>query len=318
MGTELTMDKLDMLRRERLALAKLTDKQKLFCDEYCRSFDVVLALKAGGYYTPKQKGTSQAQLIQRNFERILESEAVRNYIALLKESVASRLGVSMDSIIDEYKSMAFTNMDDYVDWTNDGFTRLKSSAELTRAQKAGILEITETTTKTGKIVKIKLHNKQVALDRLFDVLKELEMGEKEKDGPRKISQPQVNLILQDPVARRAIEHLAQSMFDRQICLVATDKDQVEFNKHLNNITAKLAEANSGINGSNHEGAGRKRLPAPEGGGGQGADGGDHRDKDQAEEDRVADGETARESDGKGAAPDAAEVLEAGRYDIDGL
>jgi phage terminase small subunit len=236
------------MRRERLALSKLTDKQKLFCEEYIRSFDKVAAMTAGGYYMPKDKrglGTTQRKLIEKNFENIMKSPTVGEYLHLLKQSVASRLNVSMDQIIDEYKAMAFTNMDDYVSWTNAGFQKVKSSKELTRAQKAGIIEISETTTKSGTTVKIKLHNKQTALDRLFEVLKELEEVELKPEGPAKISQTQINVILQDPVKRRAVEHLAESMFDKQICLVGTDKDRIEFDKHMTKITTKLLEATGG-------------------------------------------------------------------------
>lgn len=244
----LSFDQLDLLRRERMALAKLTDKQKLFCEEWVRSFDRIQAMKAGGYWTPKQVGTSQKKLADRNFEDIMASPTVQEYIFLLRQSVVSRLGLSVDVLIDEYKAMALSNMDDYVSWDNNGFTRIKASTELTRAQKAGILEISETTTKQGKVVKIKLYNKQPALDRLLEVLRELEEQETKPQAATKISQTQINLILQDPIKRRAIEHLAESLYGRQISLVGTDKARVDFEGHMAKITNKLMEATSGVSG----------------------------------------------------------------------
>lgn len=310
----LTSDQLDLMRRERLALSKLTDKQKLFCEEYVRSFNKLAALKAGGYYTPKKQGGKQDKLIQSNFERIMAAAVVGEYITLLKQSVASRLGVSMDDIIDQYKTMAFANIDDYVTWTKDGFTELKSSSDLTKAQKAGILEIVETTTKMGKTVKIKLYNKQTALDRLFEILKDLESSEDKSDGPVRFTQTQINIILQDPVKRRAIEHLAGSGYDKQISLVGTDKDQIEFNKHMDKITNKLLEATSGVNGQRSIEC--ARVEAPEEIGGKEGNRADHEGADQypvAERKR----QSPRQGDGTG--PDPVEIVEDGsRYGVDGL
>lgn len=240
MGEKLTFDQLDFLRRERLALSKLTAKQKAFCESYCRTLNKLEALQAGGYWLPKWNGSRQAQLIERKFAKTLESAAVQEYIMLLRQSLASRMDVSLDALIEEYKNIALANMDDYVSWTADGVT-LVSSEELTRAQKAGILEVTETTTKSGTTVKIKLHNKQTALDKLFEILKELETMDEEKEAPLKISQTQINFILQDPVKRRAVEHLAESLFEKRVRLVGTDRDRLEFDKNLEKITTKLLE-----------------------------------------------------------------------------
>jgi phage terminase small subunit len=316
----LTIDQLDMLRRERIALSKLTDKQKAFCEMYCRTFDRVQSLRAGGYYLPNdtKKGTAQVQLIEKSFVRVMSSPAVQEYIFLLKQSVASRLNVSMDSIIDEYKNLAFTNMDDYVSWDDGGFTKVRSSEELTRAQKAGIVEITETTTKAGTTVKIKLHNKQTALDRLFDVLKELEERDTKPEGPAKVSQTQINVILQDPIKRRAIEHLAESLFTKQIKLVGTDKDRLEFDKHMTKITTRLLEATGG-----NRGAGGIRIP--EGETSKEASGAEHNAADYQAEDTTGQetlhkGKRANErvTEESSSGSEEGELEEGRRYDIDGL
>lgn len=249
----LTLAQLDLYRRERLALAKLTEKQKVFCEVYVRTFSKELALKEGGYYTPQHKGGAQTKLMEHDFERVFNLPHVQEYINLLKQSVASRLGFSMDDIVDEFKAMAFTNMDDYVSWTHDSM-KLKSSSQLTKAQKAGILEIKETSGKTGKVVTIKLHNKQPALERLFDILKELELHESKVEGPAKITQVQINTILMDPIKRRSIEHLAECLYDKQIALVGNDKQRVEFEENMAKITKKMIEVQNGVKSNNGDGA----------------------------------------------------------------
>lgn len=315
----LNIDQLDLLRRERMVLSKLTDKQKKFCESYVKHFNKLVALKDGGYWTPQKSGGSQTQLVERNFNNIMKSPTVQQYLLLLRESVASRLGLSVDDIIEEYRAMAFTNMSDFVDWDNDGVTFLKSSKDLTRMQKAGIAEITETTTKAGKIVKIKLHNKQTALDRLFEILRDLEKTDSEEEGPAKISQTQINILLSDPVKRRAIEHLAESLFDRQISLVGTDKQRLEFEERMQKITRRLLEVTDG-NGAAGHGSVAGALPEEtETIGGEGADRGDRGDENQEPDGaELRHGEEESEVQGgeEGQVPGE---LEAGRrYDIDGL
>lgn len=325
---KMTLDQADFARREKLALSKLTDKQKKFCEAYVRTFDKVVALREGGYYLPKHTDKSpssaQTKLIDNNFDRILESAAVQEYITLLKQSVASRIGVSMDDIINEYKNMAFTNMDDYVEWTADGFTSVKSSEELTKAQKAGILEITETTTKAGKTVKIKLHNKQAALDRLFELLKELEKHEADREPAARVSPTQINLILADPIKRRAIEHLADSLFDRRISLVGTDTDRIAFDKNMEKIARKMLEVKSGIAGQGSPGV--KGIEAPPPGGGEGENAGNHRDEDHPGENQNTKRERFTQGGEEGSAVSEADAEgkdegfeeEGNRYPVDGL
>lgn len=325
---KMTMGQLDLMRRERLALSRLTTKQKNFCEVWVRTFNKLLTLKESGYWSPKSDriGTSQEKLIEQNFQRVMDSPVVQEYIFLLKQSVASRLGVSMDQIIDEYKSMAFANIADYVSWTKDGFTEIKASSALTREQLAGVVEVSETTTKAGKVVKLKLYNKQSALDRLFEVLKELEDNEDKPEGPAKISQTQINVILQDPVKRRAVEHLAESMYDKRISLVGTDKDRVEFQAHMEKITARLlggkssGSTNNGIGHSGERGghAGVPCLPAPTGGSGEGEDQGAHGHESGAEAHADADPEDLPEVEAQGDAAEPEDTEAGSRYDINGL
>jgi len=306
----LKIDQIDWQRREKLALSRLTDKQKLFCEEYVRSFDKIKAMKAGGYALPKHTtGGAQRKLIEQNFEKIMSSEAVQEYILLLKQDVASRLGVSVDDIIDEYKLMAFANIEDYVEWDKNGFTKFKDSKKLTRAQKAGILEITETTTVKGTTIKIKLHPKQPALDRLFEILKELEEFESSHKGQANISQTQINVMLGDPLMRRAIELIATKMFPEQIKLVGVDKNQIEFNKHLDKIMHKL-EATSGRKGTRS--FGEAQLPAPESTGGKEKDGGNPAEVIN----NIGGKKEVSQDESCGAA--AADTEPADRYDFNGI
>lgn len=242
----MNVDIVDLIRRERLSILKLTDQERKFCERYVTHFDPYVALKEAGYKVPatrkKADGGKDRAMIKAKLDALLAQDYIVEYIKLLKESVLSRIGMSLDNIVDEYRSIAFANIDDYVEWTNAGITKFKSSRQLTRAQKAGILEIVETETKVGRTIRIKLHSKQTALDRLFDILKELEDRDDKPKGAPKISQTQINLVLQDPVKRRAIEHLAEGLFDYKIVLTANDKDRVAFDANLSRMTQNFLEA----------------------------------------------------------------------------
>jgi len=90
----------------------------------------------------------------------------------IKQEIKRRINISIkhniqliDSIIREYSTIAFANLDDFVTW-DDFIVTLIPSNELTKQQKAGIAEVSQT--KHG--VKIKLHPKLPALDSLAKVL----------------------------------------------------------------------------------------------------------------------------------------------------
>ena len=277
----MNLDVVDYVRREKMALLNLTEQERRFCEGYVRHFDKMVAYRDAGYATQGFSGEPIKNL-EEDVDALVMKPNVSVYLVLLRESVASRIGVDLDMIVEEYRRMAFANMGQYVSWDADGITFLQSSEQLTEAQRAGVMEITETENKQGKTVKVKLFPKQAALDRLFEILKELE-DRQEKPKVNKIDNMQVNVILGDPVKRRAIEHLAAGMFNRQIMLVADDKDAESFNKHIENITKKFQGVARGSRGGGTR-AFEAYTPAESAGSGRGrknkgADGGVEAAKD---------------------------------------
>ncbi len=223
---------------------RITALEKSFCDQYLKCLDPVKAFRLSGYVTTKAKTDSARDSLDRQkAEALMAKEPCIKYIELMKEDMAARIGISLDDIFEEYKSMAFANMDDYVEWTKTG-VKVKDHTTLTRAQKAGILEITQTKGRNGTTVKIKLYNKQTALDRLFDMLLELQ-DKKTKEKPLVMSQQQMNVFLVDPTKRRAIEHVAEAMFGDKIKLIPDATQRARFDKHLNAMTKKFLEAAHG-------------------------------------------------------------------------
>jgi phage terminase small subunit len=73
--------------------------------------------------------------------------------------------VTVDRIIKEFAKIGFSNAGDYFTWGPAGVT-VKSSDELTEEQRSAVEEVSQTVTKDGGTIKVKLHSKQVALERL--------------------------------------------------------------------------------------------------------------------------------------------------------
>lgn len=285
------LDTLDYERRERLALLKLTAQEKKLCDVFVQTMDWEAAMREAGYamqYSGEGESNYQKDVTHNygHFERVVTRQGPRDYILLLKESVLSRLDFSLDDVIEEFRRLAFVQMSDFYEWDKKGVRSIKPSSQLTDAQRSQIMEISETTGKYGTTVKIKLFPKQPALDRLYEILKDLQSIEEKKkrtgDAPLIVDKRQVNVFLQDPVKRRAIEHMAEGMFGRRILLTLDDKKKKIFEQQMDKVVGQYMEAtNDGVgrrgfieNVPGGQGAADRSLP-----GGDGLDGGDGRDPD---------------------------------------
>ncbi len=299
---------------------RLTVLEKSFCDHYLKCLNPLKAYRLAGYAQSKAKTQAAKNALDlQNAEKVMAKESCVKYVELMKEDMAARIGISLDDIFEEYKSMAFANMDDYVEWTKTGI-KVKDHKTLTRAQKAGILEITQTKGRNGTTVKIKLYNKQTALDRLFDMLLELQ-AKKTKEKPLVMNQQQMNVFLVDPVKRRAIEHIAEAMFGDKIKLIPDAVQRARLDKTVNAMTKKFLEAAHGKQAvADYENARREEARESGGIGGQGneppgleAPGKEDAQRSEARPEEVG----TKRPPGNQAEPDG-EIAEPDRYGIDGI
>ena len=228
----------EITRRELLALLKLTEKQKVMCDNYIRHFDAELAMREAGYELPERTGGKQARLIEKAIAKTFESKAVQQYVKLMKESLPARLKISSDDVVEELRHMAFARIDDYIEWGVDGIVFVKDSKELTKAQKRGIMEVSSTETKAGTTVRVKLFNKQPALEKLYEILQELE-AEKPK---QPIRRAQINVMLQDPQLRKAVELIAEGLYEARVLLAPHDVNRMKFEGRVSELQGRLLDA----------------------------------------------------------------------------
>jgi len=311
------MNTIDIVRREQISLLDLTEKQRKFAERYIIHYDKFLAFHEAGYGHPENwlAGTNQKNMWSKNVDRVLEHEKVAAYIDILKKHIAARLDITVDRLILELKAMATARMSDYIKWNSNGVTFLKDSDELTDLQRAGVMEITDVANQRGgHTVKIKLHPKQPAIDRLLEILNDLEKQQSVKT-PRTMSNQQYLNILQNPAGRRALEFLAAMAFGYNISLRGKDKGE-DFQRRLDQ-TLKNVEA---VSEPGREVAGMGGLAEGRGAGGPGCidlpgvdRGGDIQLQPQNSDKDFETGRHSGESE-----REEIEDGEPDRYDIDGL
>lgn len=329
-GSAAKVDSVELVRRETLKSLPVTEQERVFCESYVRHFDKWMAFKEAGFKVSKKVDGAgyQGRVLENDIDEILSRSHVQAYLRVLKESVATRVGVTIDGIVDEYKAMAFAKMTDYVTWDSGGLTFVRSSKELSDAQVRGVMEVMETDTKHGKQVKVKLFPKQPALDRLFDILKELESIEAPGEERGIKVKNQINMILADPAMRRSVEVLTEGLFGKRVMLSATDPNKEEFDLVMQNISQRYLEKSHG--GEATEGVSDKsQTKARVGKGGRGKEEGFSRHQEAEDaggaEQGLSDAEACRpgkcgvygQAVGGRDDGEEEEVAES-RYDIDGL
>ena len=143
----------------------LTDKQRLFCLYYSRSFNATRSYQ-------KAYGCSYATALT-NGPELLGNTRVRDEITKLKEQRYAQALLRPEDIFQKYMDIAFADMTDYISWvsrdvdTDDGVETINSIAFVPSDQIDGTI-ISEV--KTGKSDSIKLSDRMKALEWLADHL----------------------------------------------------------------------------------------------------------------------------------------------------
>lgn len=143
-------------------MTDLTPKQKLFCLEYLKDFNATQAAIRAGY------GKKGAHTIGSN---LLKKKEVADELARKARKITKKAELTVDSVIQELKSIAFSKISDFIVWDADN-AYFKSMDDI-ETDKLGIIsEINSSNVKTkdGDNVthnmKIKLHDKMRSLEML--------------------------------------------------------------------------------------------------------------------------------------------------------
>ena len=134
----------------------LTPKQTRFIEEFLLDLNATAAAIRAGYSkrTAKQKAW-----------KLRETPEIKAAITTAIEARSKRTEITADQVLEELAKIGFANSGDFFEWGPDGI-KVKPKADLTPEQQAAVAEVSETKTKEGGTVKVKLHDKVAALDKI--------------------------------------------------------------------------------------------------------------------------------------------------------
>ncbi len=136
-----------------MATSKLTQKQKLFAQEYLVDLNATRAAQRAGY--SKNTARTKASLL-------LANSGVQKLIQAAIQKREQRIEISQDQILIELARIGFGDPREVLSWAGNSLT-LKDSNELSDGAAASIAEVVE----TSQGLKIKRHDKVKAIELLM-------------------------------------------------------------------------------------------------------------------------------------------------------
>ena len=136
---------------------ELTEKQKVFCDEWLKDLNGTRAYKVA------YKSTKSDHVAATNAGRLLRNAEVQKYIQEKQKEREKRTEITQDMVLKELAKLAFTDRTGIVQIkksTAGDVVVIKSTDELTEEQKALISGIKET--KFG--IEVTFYNKEKSLE----------------------------------------------------------------------------------------------------------------------------------------------------------
>lgn len=134
----------------------LTPKQARFVEEYLIDLNAAAAARRAGYSARRSEVIGYENLTKHDVQAAIE-------VAQRERSV--RTGVTADRVIQEIARIAFADPRSVMAWGSDGVMPRESS-ELTDDEAAAVSEVSQTVTKDGGSMRVKMHSKTDALDKL--------------------------------------------------------------------------------------------------------------------------------------------------------
>lgn len=134
----------------------LRPKQQRFVAEYLIDLNATQAAIRAGYskHTAKQQGA-----------RLLTDADIAAAVANSRQRVAEKLEITAERVLNELALIGFARSGEYFEWGSNGVTLIDKDS-LTPEQMAAVAEVSETTTKDGGSIRLKLHDKVGALTKL--------------------------------------------------------------------------------------------------------------------------------------------------------
>lgn len=156
-------------------MAKLTEKQKRFCDEYLIDLNATQAYIRAGY-SVKKKITAE-----QNSAKLLKNTKVQEYIAAKQKDIQKRTEITQDMVVAELAKIGFANVTDFLSVIN-GRVLIKSTQEIEKEKIGAIAGI-----KSGMNgIEVKLNDKVKALELLGKHLGMFDKSDSNEDALKKL------------------------------------------------------------------------------------------------------------------------------------
>ena len=136
-----------------VSVAKLTDKQKRFVDEYQVDLNATAAAKRAGY--SEKTAYSMGQ-------RLLKKVEIQAAIQKRQAKLRGKLEITQERVLEELAAIAFANGTDFASINRNGLVRLVPTDDLPEDKKKAVASIKEGQYGT----EVKLHDKVKALELL--------------------------------------------------------------------------------------------------------------------------------------------------------
>ena len=163
----------------------MTEKQKIFADEYLIDLNATRAYKVAYPKVKKDKTAAQAG------SRMLRNVKVERYIQERMQARQERTEITQDRVLEELAAIAFARTTDYAE-VKDGRVLLKNTENLNEQQIRAIAGI-----KDGKYgIEIKLNDKEkmIITKRFFDGRTQMEVADEIGISQAKVSRLEKNAI----------------------------------------------------------------------------------------------------------------------------
>jgi phage terminase small subunit len=145
-------------------IASVEQRYELFAREYVKDFNATQAAIRAGY----SKKTANPQAA-----RLLTIVSVLEKIEKYKAKAVKTAELSLASVLEETKKLAFSNIGRYIEFNSSGI-KVNDSSALNMDELACIAEVSEhAVTKKRKSIKFKLHDKAKALNTLLEYFKDM-------------------------------------------------------------------------------------------------------------------------------------------------
>ncbi|EES51337.1 terminase small subunit [Clostridium botulinum] len=138
-------------------MAKMTAKQKLFCNEYLIDLNATQAAIRAGYSESSAKEIGSINLTKVNIKEYIEKRMGKREI---------RTEITQDKVLNELAKIGFANIDDYVevelDEYEDKVVKIKATKDIPDDKIAAISSIKQ----GANGIEVKLHDKVKALENI--------------------------------------------------------------------------------------------------------------------------------------------------------